>query len=299
MIEIKNLNKSLDDKEILKNINIKVESGSIFGLIGANGAGKTTLIKCITGILKPEAGEVNIFDEDVYENIAVKSRIGYVADQNGYSTSMKVRDVAKFYKMLYPRFDMVRFDKLNMLFKLDNNKRIRQLSKGMKTRLSIMLNLASMPEVLIMDEPTSGLDPIIKREVFRLLVDDVAERGMTLFISSHNLSDLERICDSVAIIEDGVVKYCNSVEEMKKKIRKLQCVFKDDANIDFTSLSKEEGILHVDKVGKVYSVITENYSEELKNRLESNAMFVEEIDLSLEDMFIYSVGSEIDYEVFK
>lgn len=299
MIEIANLNKKLNGKDILKDINIKVERGSIFGIIGANGAGKTTLIKCLTGILKPDTGGVKILGEDVYENINVKSRIGYVADQNGYSIAMKVREIAEFYQRLYPKFSMARFDKLNLLFKLDNKKRIRQLSKGMKMRLSIMLNLASIPDVLIMDEPTSGLDPIIKREVFRLLVDDVAERGMTLFISSHNLSDLERICDSVAIIEDGAIKYCNSVEEMKKKIRKLQCVFKDDAAIDFVSLSKEKGILHVDKVGKVYSVITENYSDELKNKLESNAMFVEEIDLSLEDMFIYSVGSEIDYEVLK
>lgn len=216
MIEISGVTKILGNKEVLKNINLGVTKGTIFGLIGENGAGKTTLIKCLTGIYLPDQGSIRIGEQEVFDNPGVKGRIGYVADQNHYFPRMKVKELIRFYRLSYPSFSEERFQRLNQLFQLDLNKRLKQLSKGMKMRLALGLNLSIQPEVLVLDEPTSGLDPLVKREVTNLLLQEVEERGTTIFISSHHLSDLERICDSIAIIQAGEIRYVNSLEGMKK-----------------------------------------------------------------------------------
>ncbi|SHJ69875.1 ABC-2 type transport system ATP-binding protein [Clostridium amylolyticum] len=294
MIEIKGFSKNFDDKRVLNNINISVPKGSIFGLIGPNGAGKTTLIKALTGIYYGDKGEIFIDGQNVYENVDIKSKIGYVADENNFLSSYRVKDIIKFYQYSYKEFNLERFRELNKIFKLPQKSYVFRFSKGMKMRLSIMLNLCIMPEVLILDEPTSGLDPVIKRKFMNLLLDEVAERQTTVFISSHNLSDLERICDGVAIINQGEVKYSNSIENMKNKIKKLQVAFIADAPED---IDKWEEIIKVNKVGRVYHLITKDYNEELMDKLKKlRVHFIEELDLSLEDMFLYTLGEEDYYE---
>lgn len=294
MIEIKGFSKSFDDKRVLNNINISVPKGSIFGLIGPNGAGKTTLIKALTGIYYGDKGEIFIDGQNVYENVDIKNKIGYVADENNFLSSYRVKDIIKFYQYSYKEFNLERFRELNKIFKLPEKSYVFRFSKGMKMRLSIMLNLCIMPEVLILDEPTSGLDPVIKRKFMNLLLDEVAERQTTIFISSHNLSDLERICDGVAIINQGEVKYSNSIENMKNKIKKLQVAFIADAPED---IDKWEEIIKVNKVGRVYHLITKDYNEELMDKLKKlRVHFIEELDLSLEDMFLYTLGEEDYYE---
>lgn len=298
MIEICGVNKKLGEKQVLKDVNIKVDKGSIFGLIGPNGAGKTTLIRCLTGIYKVDKGNVQVASQEVFDSSDVKKTIGYVADDNSYLSNFKVKEMVKFYQLSYESFSRERFNELNKIFQIPEKRTIKKLSKGMKMRLSIMLNLSIMPEVLVLDEPTSGLDPIVKKKVLSLLMEDAAERGTTIFISSHNLSDLERICDSVAIMHNGEVKYCNSIEDMKRNIRKIQVVFKDEAPKDLACWKE---IINVSQVGRVYNVITKEYTEELKSKLSGESiMFAEEIDLSLEDMFIYSIEGEEGYEeIFK
>ena len=298
MIEICEVNKKLGEKQVLKDVNIKVDKGSIFGLIGPNGAGKTTLIRCLTGIYKVDKGNVQVANQEVFDNASVKKTIGYVADDNNYLSSFKVKEMIKFYELSYESFNRERFNELNKIFQIPEKRTIKKLSKGMKMRLSIMLNLSIMPEVLILDEPTSGLDPIVKKKVLSLLMEDAAERGTTILISSHNLSDLERICDSVAIMHNGEVKYCNSIEDMKRNIRKIQVVFKEEAPEDLCCWKE---IINVSQVGRVYNIITKEYTEELKSKLSGeNIVFAEEIDLSLEDMFIYSIEGEEGYEeIFK
>lgn len=294
MIEISGVCKSLGDKQVLKDIKLHVKKGSIFGLIGENGAGKTTLIRCLTGIFKADKGEIKIDSQKVFENPEVKQKIAYVADQNQYFSSFKIKELVDFYEMTYPSFSLERFKELNEIFGIPEGKRIRELSKGMKMRVSLMLNLSIYPEVLILDEPTSGLDPIIKKKVMSLLVEEVAERNVTVFISSHHLNDLERICDSIAIMDKGEIKYVNNIEDMKDNIKKLQVVFKDKISVDFSSWSE---IMTVEKLGRVTYIITRNYSKQLEQKLLNHgAMFVEEIDLSLEDMFIYSIEEGRDYE---
>lgn len=294
MIDIVDGYKSLGDKEVLKNINLKVEKGSIFGLIGPNGAGKTTLIKNIMGIYKLDKGDIKIKGDSVFENSNVKSIMGYVTDENNLFNYFTLKDTVKFYSLSYKSFDRNRFYKLNEVFQLPEKKSIRRFSKGMKMRLSIMLNLSIMPEVLVMDEPTNGLDPIVKRQFLNILLEDAAERGTTVLISSHNLGELERICDSIAILNNGEIKYSNSIENMKQSIRKIQVVFKEYPPED---LEKWDEIIKVEKIGRVHNIVTKNYNKEFVDKLNNcEIMFHEEIDLSLEDMFIYSVGGDVNYE---
>lgn len=302
MIDIKGVSKKLGDSQVLEDIELHVEKGSIFGLIGPNGAGKTTLLKLMAGIYKADCGEILINGNYVYENIENKARIGYVADENNYFTNFTVKNIKKFYQLSYKSFNNERFERINRLFNIPMKLSVKKLSKGMKTKLAVMLNLSIMPDVLIMDEPTSGLDPIVKRQMLNLILDDVAERQTTVLISSHNLSELEKICDSIAILNNGKIAYTNSLEDMKRKIRRIQLVFKNDipADIDIWN-DIVSRTMKVEKVGRVYNIITRDYSEDLKGRLsEAGVLFQEEIDLSLEDMFIYSVGGEDIYEeVFK
>ena len=290
MIDIKNVTKKFEDKEVLKNININVRRGSIFGLIGPNGAGKTTLIKCIMGIYKTDGGIIKVNGSEVYDNENIKRIIGYVADENNYFSGFAVKDMLDFYGLSYGKFSIKRFNELNDVFQISLKKNVRRLSKGMKTRLAIMLNLSIMPEVIVLDEPTSGLDPIAKRQVLSILMDDAAERKTTMFISTHNLTDLEKVCDSIAIINNGEIKYTNTLEEMKKNIRKFQVAFRDAPPDDLKSWKE---VLNVEKYGRVYNIITSSCAEEVIDRLKKyEIMFIEEVDLSLEDMFIYTMRSE-------
>lgn len=286
MIQIVNATKSFGKFKAIDDINIHVKKGTIFGLIGENGAGKTTLIQCMTGIYKPDQGKITINGEQVYENPIVKERIGYVADQNQYFPFFKVKEMVEFYKKTYPSFLISKFNQYNSIFKLDENKRVRQLSKGMQMRLSLMLNLSINPDVLILDEPTSGLDAIAKKQVLDILLQEVAERQLTIFISSHHLSELERICDEIAMIHSGKITYMSTLDEMKENIKKLQIVFDHNDPVD---LGAWEEVRSVEKIGRVYYIITQKYSKELEEKLyNAGAKFVEHMSLSLEEVFIYT-----------
>ncbi|MBM7872277.1 ABC-2 type transport system ATP-binding protein [Clostridium pascui] len=290
MIEIKGLSKMIEDKYILKEINLKVNKGSIFGLIGPNGAGKSTLIRCLTGIYRLEEGEILYEGQSVYENIEVKNKIGYVADENNFFSTFKLIDIINYYKLAYKNFDEEKFKELNKEFKMNTKKRFFQLSKGNKMKFAIMMAMCIHPEYLILDEPTSGIDPIFKRKFLEILLNEVAEKGTTVIISSHNLSNVERICDTIAILNNGKVTAVSSIDDMKNKIKKLQVAFK-------VAIKEEElkihGVVKVENVGRVYNIVTTDYGAELIHKINSlNPLFVEELDLSLEDIFIYTIEGE-------
>ncbi|MBU3072073.1 ABC transporter ATP-binding protein [Clostridium estertheticum] len=292
MIDIKNMSKKIDDKYILKNVDLHVNKGSIFGIIGENGAGKTTLIKCLTGIYRVNEGSILIDGEEVFDNNKIKQKIGYVSDENQYFSSFKVKELLEFYKKAYNDFSKERFDELNVKFKIPLNRRIRELSKGMKMRTAILLNLSIKPDILILDEPTSGLDPVIKKELMSIIVDEVASRDVTVFISSHHLDHIERICDNIAIIKDGAIKLKSSMEDAKNSMKKLQVMFKDEVNIN-EKLSSINGVIKVETIGRVNYIITKNYTKDLEKKLyDMGAEFIEIVDMSLEDMFIYFVEEE-------
>lgn len=290
MIEINNLSFQIDDKKILNEVNLKINKGKIFGIIGPNGVGKTTLLRCLTGIYKPSFGNVIYDGEDVYDNPKVKGEIGYVADENIISTNFRVNEILKFYEYSYEKFDRKRFDELNEIFKIPLKRFVFQLSKGMKMRLSIMLAFSIHAKYLILDEPTSGLDAILKNKLLKIFVDEVFENDTTIIISSHHLGELERICDDVAILDNGVVSYENSVENMKNKIKKIQVAFDEPVYEEDLNM---KGIFKISKVGRVFTIITDEYDEKFLESLNKfKPLFVEEVDLSLEDIFIYKVDKE-------
>ncbi|AGX44349.1 ABC transporter ATP-binding protein [Clostridium saccharobutylicum] len=294
MIEVNNLSFEIDGKQILKEVNLKINKGTIFGIIGPNGVGKTTLLRCLTGIYKPTCGNINYDGKEVYDNGEVKSQIGYVADENIMQTKFKVKEVLKYYQYTYDNFDEKKFNELNEIFKIPTNKFIFQLSKGMKMRLSIMLAFSIHAKYLVLDEPTSGLDAILKNKLLKIFLDEVFENGTTIVISSHHLGELERICDEVAIFDEGVISYENSVENMKNKIKKIQVAFDKPVSEEDLRL---KGTFKISKLGRVFTIVTDEYDEQLIKELEKlNPLFIEEIDLSLEDIFIYKVDKEDNNE---
>ncbi|APC39397.1 ABC transporter ATP-binding protein [Clostridium estertheticum] len=296
MIDIKNMSKKIDDKYILKNVDLHVNKGSIFGIIGENGAGKTTLIKCLTGIYRVNEGRILIDGEEIFDNNKIKQKIGYVSDENQYFSSFKVKELLEFYKKAYNDFSKERFDELNVKFKIPLNRRIRELSKGMKMRTAILLNLSIKPDILILDEPTSGLDPVIKKELMSIIVDEVASRDVTVFISSHHLDHIERICDNIAIIKNGTIKLKSSMEDAKNSMKKLQVMFRDAVNIN-AKLSSINGVIKVETIGRINYIITKNYTKNFEKKLyDMGAEFIEIVDMSLEDMFIYFVGEDDENE---
>ncbi len=220
MIEVNNVSFEIDGRTILNDINLKIPEGKIYGIIGPNGVGKTTLLRCLTGIYQTTKGLVKYDGEDVYDNPKVKEIIGYVADENIMHPNFRVKDLIKFYKYSYTKFDEKKFKELNEIFKIPERKFIFQLSKGMKMRLSIMLAFSIHAKYLILDEPTSGLDAILKNKLLKIFADEVYDNNTTIIISSHHLNELERICDDVAILDNGSISYENSLENMKNKIKK-------------------------------------------------------------------------------
>ena len=290
MIEVNNVSFEIDGRTILNDINLKIPEGKIYGIIGPNGVGKTTLLRCLTGIYQTTKGLVKYDGEDVYDNPKVKEIIGYVADENIMHPNFRVKDLIKFYKYSYTKFDEKKFKELNEIFKIPERKFIFQLSKGMKMRLSIMLAFSIHAKYLILDEPTSGLDAILKNKLLKIFADEVYDNNTTIIISSHHVNELERICDDVAILDNGSISYENSLENMKNKIKKIQIAFDEPVYEEDLNL---KGIFKISKVGRVFTIITDEYDDEfIKGLNKFKPLFIEEVDLSLEDIFIYKVDKE-------
>lgn len=290
MIKIEHVSKSFDGHKVLDDVSIYIKPGTIYGIIGENGVGKSTLIQCLAGVYEQDTGRIEIDGKPIYENNEVKLSVGYVADRNQFFKGYRIEQMIDFFKLTYPSFSEERFKKYNETFKLNLKSKVKNLSKGMQMRLSLMLNMAIMPKVLILDEPTSGLDALAKKQVLDFLIEQVDETGMTVVISSHHLSELERICDEITMLSRGKVVYQSSVETLKNKVRKLQVVFNNEVPVD---LKKWEGILSVDHIGSVYYIVTNEYSEALEEKLkEAGAFLVEAIGLNLEEVFVYTAIAE-------
>lgn len=290
MIKIEHVSKSFDGQKVLDDVSIHVKPGTIYGLIGENGVGKSTLIQCLTGVYQQDEGIIEIEGQSIYENNSIKSVIGYVADRNQFFNGYRVEQMVTFFKETYPNFSEERFKYYNETFKLGMKQRVKNLSKGMQMRLSLMLNMSTMPKVLILDEPTSGLDALAKKQILDFIIEQVDETGMTVVISSHHLAELERICDEITMLSKGKVIYQSSVEDLKTKVKKLQVVFNGEAPTD---LRKWDGLLNVERIGSVYYLVTNDYSSQLEEKLKvAGAFLVETIGLNLEEVFVYTAISE-------
>ena len=295
MIEAKNVVKTFDGFKALDGLTMTVPQGSIYGLVGPNGAGKSTLLRHVTGVYRQDSGSVLLDGNPIYENPAAKARIADIPDELYYFLSASTRDMMRFYKGFYPRFDTARYEALKDVFtNVDERQPIRRLSKGMQKQSAFWLALCCRPEVLVLDEPVDGLDPVMRRQVWSLLMGDVAEQGTTVLVSSHNLRELEDVCDHVGILSHGKVLLERSLTDLQDNILKLQVAFRDG---ELPRLPEELNVLHVTQVGRVHTLIVRGSPEEIKGRVAAlDPLFLEALPLSLEEIFIYELGGE-DYAV--
>ena len=293
MIEVRDAVKKFDGFAALDGTTLTVPAGSVYGLVGPNGAGKSTLIRHLTGIYRQDSGEVTIGGEQVWENAALKARIAAIPDDWYFFMQSTVRDMMRFYKGFYPSFSMERYEKLKEVFNIDEKRAIRRLSKGMQKQVAFWLALSCMPDYLVLDEPVDGLDPVMRRQVWSLVMGDVAQRGTTVLVSSHNLRELEDVCDHVGIMDHGRVLLERSLAQLQDNMVKLQVVFRDGVN----EVPPELPVLHASRVGRIYTLIMRMNAEEATARLSAyDPLLVDAVPLTLEEIFIYELGGA-DYAV--
>ncbi len=292
MLEVRQLRKSFDKVEVLRGLDIRVPRGAVYGLVGPNGAGKSTLIRHVAGIYRQDSGEVLIDGEAVYENPAVKARIAYIPDDVFYFGAASVRDMKRFYRSFMPGFSDARYEKLREAFPLDEKQPVRRLSKGMQKQAAFWVALSCCPELIILDEPVDGLDPVMRRQVWSLLLQDVAEYGTTVLVSSHNLRELEDVCDHVGIMDRGRMLLERPLADMQKNMVKVQLALPEERD-----LPEGLDILHETRTGRLRQIILRGQAEELTAKLAvCRPYFLDVLPLTLEEIFIYELGGE-DHEI--
>ncbi len=290
MIEVKNAVKTFDGFRALDGADITVPDGGVYGLVGPNGAGKSTVIRHITGIYRPDSGQVLVDREPVYENPGKKALLSAIPDDWYYFPSATVWDMMRFYRGFYPSFDMDRYEKFKEVFSIGEKSVIRRLSKGMQKQVAFWLAMCCRPRYLILDEPVDGLDPVMRRQVWSLMMSDVSEYGTTVLVSSHNLRELEDVCDHVGIMNKGRVLLERSLADLQENIVKLQAVWRTES---VPVLPRELQVLHTSHVGRVYTYIVRGSAGEIKERMErEQPLMMEALPLSLEEIFIYELGGE-------
>ena len=288
MLQVKNVTKCFGDFKALDNLTMTVPRGTVYGLVGPNGAGKSTAIRLLTGVYTPDRGEITMEGQPIYENTAVKERIGYIPDEIFYFPSATLEDMRKYYRGLYPKFDDALFERLYEIFDLPKKTPLRRFSKGMQKQAAFHLAVCCRPEVLILDEPVDGLDPVMRRQVWSLILSDVAEHGTTVLISSHNLRELEDICDHVGIMDHGHMLLEKSLADMQGSTVKLQLVGALPEGLD---------VLHESKSGRLATYIIRGGAAEVSEAVAAgNPAYFDVLPLSLEEIFIYELGG-VNYEV--
>ena len=288
MLKLCNVTKKFGDFKALDDLSLTVPKGAVYGLVGPNGAGKSTAIRCLTGVYRPEAGQALMEDSKIFENPAVKQRIGYIPDDVFYFPSATLEDMRKYYKGMYPDFDDALFERLYEIFQLPRKSPIRRFSKGMQKQAAFHLTICTRPDMLILDEPVDGLDPVMRRQVWSLILSDVAQRGTTVLISSHNLRELEDICDHVGIMDHGRMLLEKSLADMQGATHKLQIVGNAPEGLE---------VLHESSSGRLSTLIVRGTAAEIEEKAAAaNPAYFDVLPLSLEEIFIYELGG-VNYEV--
>ena len=292
MIEMKELVKTFDGYRALDGLTLTVPRGAVYGMVGPNGAGKSTAIRHLVGILRQDSGDVSIDGQPVFENPAVKERVAYIPDDVFYFPQATINDMMKFYCRMYPKFDKERYEKLGEVFGIDPKRPLRKLSKGMQKQAAFWLTVSMRPDILILDEPVDGLDPVMRRQVWSIVMADVAESGTTVLVSSHNLRELEDVCDHVGIMNHGRMMIERSLSDLQENIVKIQLALPDGGE-----LPKGLDILHKSSTGRLQVLILRGKAEELTNILAAvSPLFMDVVPLTLEEIFIYELGGA-DYAV--
>ena len=292
MIEAKQLIKQFGKLRALDGLSIQVPEGSIYGLVGPNGAGKSTLIRCLTGVYRPEQGAVTLDGEPVWENPGVKRKIACIPDEIFYFPQASIAGMADFYAGIYPTFDRELFRRLGQVFELPKGSPIRRFSKGMQKQAAFWLAISIRPEVLILDEPVDGLDPVMRRQVWQLLLSDVSQNGTTVLVSSHNLRELEDVCDRVGIVDHGRLLLERSLSELQENIVKVQMV-----PAEGNGLPDGLKVVHQSQAGRLLTLVVRGSGEEIRATLEAaSPVYFDLLPLSLEEIFIYELGG-VSHEI--
>lgn len=294
IIEVRGLSKGYDGVDAIQGVDLTVNQGSIYGLLGSNGAGKTTLLKTLAGLYRQDRGEVLIGGETVYENTKVKDRMIFISDALYFFPSYTIEEMGRFYGRMYSNWSEQRFRELQKIFKIDFKRKINQLSKGMTRQVGIWLGLSTMAEVMILDEPLDGLDSVMRKNVKNLLFQDVAERGVTIIISSHNLRELEDLCDYVGILHKGKMVIERDMDDLKRDVHKVQFALKEShKNPEIMGLE----VLHKEKKGSVQVWIVRGSHSDIEKQFKPlNPAILDILPLTLEEVFIYEMGDQ-DYEI--
>lgn len=294
MVEVEGLCKCFHSIEALHDVSIKVGKGSIYGLVGSNGAGKTTLLKVLAGIYKQDYGQVHINKQTVFENMGVKMRTVFIPDHLYFFPNFTIQDMAHFYKNVYINWNHARYLKLSGVFNLEENRQIRSFSKGMQRQAAFWLGLSLEPDLMLLDEPLDGLDPVMRHKVKNLIFQDVADRAMTVIISSHNLREIEDVCDFIGILHRGKMIIQREIDDLKADIQKVQIAFRDEIP---SAVLCDENILHQEQRGSVLLLIMRGSRAEILQRMQAhNPVILDILPLTLEEIFIYEMGDK-GYEI--
>lgn len=297
MINAAGVTKNFDGFKALDALTLHVKKGSVYGLVGPNGAGKTTFIKSLMGVYKIDEGEIRVLGEKTYENCNIKKNIICISDDLYFFPSYTILENAKFYAGIYPEWSWDRFEELKGIFNIDVKRKARQLSKGMQKQVAFWLGLCTKPHVMILDEPVDGLDPVMRKNVWKLMLREVAEREMTVLVSSHNLRELEDVCDHVGILYKGKIVIEKSLDDIKGNIHKLQIAFADN-KVPEGFLDGFE-VLDKSGFGSVGMYIVKGDDEKILDRVNSfSPVLADILPLTLEEVFIYELGG-MGYEFNK
>ena len=288
MLNMQDVVKTFSGFTALSGLTMSVPKGTVYGLVGPNGAGKSTAIRLLTGVYRPDSGSITMEGAPIYENPEAKVRIGYIPDEIFFFPSATLEEMRKYYKGFYPNFDDELFDRLYDVFQLPKKGQIRRFSKGMQKQAAFHLSICTRPDVLILDEPVDGLDPVMRRQVLSLVMSDVAQRETTVLISSHNLRELEDICDHVGIMDKGQMLLERSLASIQGNTVKVQMVGDAPAGLD---------ILHSSASGRLNTLVVRGAPNEISERIAAcNPAYFDVLPLSLEEIFIYELGG-VNYEV--
>lgn len=294
MIQGEHIKKSFDGFPALRDAGIHVGKGSVYGLVGPNGAGKSTLLRHIAGIFKPDEGQILIDGEPVYENVTAKAKLCFIPDDIFYFRQAGLADMMRYYKGIYPHFDEEMYHKLCGIFpELEEQRPFRKMSKGMQKQAAFVLAISTRPQILLLDEPVDGLDPVMRRQVWSILLSEVEREKMTVLVSSHNLRELEDVCDHVGIMHKGELILERSLSELQEGVTKLQIAFEGEV----PDMSDDFVVMHRSQLGKVHTWIVKGKPERVEQLAKQyHPLLIDVLPLTLEEIFIYELGGA-DYEI--
>ena len=296
MIELKEITKKFDDFVVLDKINLTIDKGTAFGLLGSNGAGKSTILRLISGIYNQEGGSITVDGDTIYDNIETKKRVFFVNDETVQFSTYTLIELKNFYKDYYPNFSEELFEKMRSTINLPKDKKLSTFSKGMKRQAIVIIAIACQTDYLLLDEAFDGLDPTMRIIVKRMLVDAMLDRQLTTIISSHNLKEINELCDTVALLHEGKIVFSRDLDSVKGNVHKVQVVFPQvpenlPQNYTIEELAGDGlEILHFEKSQSVYHIIVKGDTELVKEKIQAkNPVVMDIIPLTLEEIFIYEM----------